>query len=97
MINCIKAHLHVHTDIFCVGVYKSMLDKTCCISTLNIRDCILSPGHSRPWMIDGAVVIIECVSPAVRGGQICHTVLYIECMFVSALDARLKASLKDPL
>lgn len=28
MINCIKAHLHVHTDIFCVGVYKSMLDKT---------------------------------------------------------------------
>ena len=66
-------------------------------SAPNIREDVLSPGHTRPWLIDGAVVVIECVSPAVEGGHTRHTVLYIECMFVPALDAGLKASLKDPL
>ncbi|KAL7394459.1 hypothetical protein ABVT39_026390 [Epinephelus coioides] len=49
------------------------------------------------WLIDGAVVVIECVSSAVKGGQTRHTVLCIECVFVPALDAGLKASLKDAL
>lgn len=62
----------------------------------NIRESVLSPGRSRPRLIDGAVVVIECVSP-VEGGQTRHTVLYIECVFVPVLDAGLKASLKDPL
>ena len=63
----------------------------------DIRKGILSPGHSQSWLINGAVVVIECVSPAVKGGQARYTVVYIECMFVPTLDAGLKASLKDPL
>lgn len=52
--------------------------------------CILPPKMrgrrrvARPsWLlIDGAGVVIECVSSAVKVGQTHHTVLCIECMFV---------------
>lgn len=65
----------------------------CCIRCLNIRGGVQSPGNGWsmvPWWL-------LSVSPAVEGGQTRHTVLYIECMFVPALDAGLKASLKDAL
>lgn len=69
----------------------------CSIPSSGISTGILSPGYKQSWLINGAVVVIEYVSPPVEGGQARHTVVYIECVFVPALDASLKASLKDPL
>lgn len=96
---CVCTHTHNYVSQESAHLENSQLHKLvfCCILALNITDCVLSLGRSWPWLIDGAVVVIECVSPAVKGGQTRHTVLYIECVFVPALDVGLKASLKDPL
>lgn len=92
----ISACLYAH--IITLGEYalENSHPQTCALLASDIKGGILSPGHSQSWLINGAVVVIECVSPAVRG-QTCRTVVYIECVFGPALDAGLKASLKDPL
>lgn len=62
-----------------------------------MREDVLSPGHSGPWLIDGTVAVIECISAVVKVEQTRHTMLCIECVFVPAVDTGPKASLKDPL
>lgn len=48
--------------------------------TADIRVSILSSGHRRPRLIDGAVVVIECVSP-VKGGQTsAYSAVYRVCV-----------------
>lgn len=91
--------MFLYAHIIILGEYALEITRpqTCALLAPDIREGVLSPGHSQPWLINGAVVVIECVSPAVEGGQTRHTAVYIECVFVPVLDAGLKASLKDPL
>lgn len=76
-----RLQIHTHHDFIHVVLKFLNLYFAAPPPPLKREEDVASPRQS--WLlIDGAVVVIECASSAVKVGPTHHTVLCIECMFV---------------